>query len=132
MINIFIALLALAVGIYVGSIIFGRESAQIKQETDRNSPLVICMVFHKRLTKESLLEVLKPRAVQIAMHFGLPVCPVSKDLWDSLDPLADKIMKWYNPEYCQLVLVAHRDTPEGRVALNWTWAIPSYGAEDEL
>lgn len=126
MINIFIAVLALAIGVFLGSVIFSNETAaQLPQEPDRNSPMVICMVFHKRLTRETLLnDCLKPRAVQIARHFGLPFMPVDKDLWDSLDPLADKMMKWYNPEYCQLVLVAHRPTKDSGVVLNWTWTEP--------
>lgn len=133
MINIFIALLATAVGIYLGSVIFGKETTEVKQKPDRNSPMVICMVFHKKLTKETLLnDCLKPYAVRIASHFGLQVVPVDKELWDRLDPIADKMMKWYNPEYNQLVLVAHRDTPESSVQLNWTWAVPSHGAVDEL
>ncbi len=133
MINILIALIAFAVGMFVGSIIFGKETTETEPKPDRNSPMVICMVFHKRLTKETLLEdCLKPRAIGIARHFGLPFCPVPKDLWDSLDSLADKIMQWYNPDYPELVLVAHRETPEGSVVLNWTWAVPSTGVVDEL
>ena len=132
MINIFIAILALAVGLFAGSTIFGKEPVQPKQEPDRNSPLVFTFVFHKKLTKDELLEMLKPRAVQIARHFGLQWLPVDKELWDRLDPLADKMMQWYNPDYCQLVLVAHRETPNGSVMLNWTWAVPSHGAIDEL
>lgn len=132
MINIFIALLSVSIGIYLGSVIFCKETTEVKQEPDRNSPLVICMVFHKRLTKDALLECLKPRAVQIARHFGLQCIPVDKELWDRLDPMAEKMMEWYNPEYNQLVLTAHRETPGGRVILNWTWAVPSHGAVDEL
>lgn len=133
MINIFIAVLAIAIGIYLGSVIFSKEpSAQLPQEPDRNTPLVLTFVFHKKLTKDELLDMLKPRAIQIARHFGLPWMPVDKELWDRLDPLADKMMKWYNPEYCQLVLVAHRPTKDSGVVLNWTWAIPSHGAVDEL
>ena len=54
MINIFIALLALAVGLFVGSIIFGKEPVQPNQEPDRNSPLVLTFVFHKKLTKDEI------------------------------------------------------------------------------
>lgn len=131
MINIFIALLSVSIGIYVGSIVFGHETTEAEPKPDRNSPLVICMVFHKRLTKETLLnDCLKPRAVEIARHFGLPFMPVDKELWKSLDKLADQIMQWWNPDYPELVLVAHK--LEGRVVLNWTWAVPSTGAVDEL
>ena len=133
MINIFIAILALAIGVFVGSVIFSKEPAQLPQEPDRNSPMVICMVFHKRLTRETLLnDCLKPRAVQIARHFGLQFMPVDKELWRSLDKLADQIMEWYNPDYPELVLVAHRESPDSSVVLNWTWAVPSHGAVDEL
>ena len=132
MINIFIAVLALAIGVFVGSVIFSKEPAQTTHEPDRNTPLVLTFVFHKKLTKDELLEMLKPRAIQIARHFGLPWMPVDKKLWDSLDPLADKMMQWYNPEYCQLVLVAHRESPNSSVMLNWTWAVPSHGGIDEL
>lgn len=132
MINIFIALLSVSIGIYVGSIVFGHETTEAEPKPDRNSPLVLTFVFHKKLTKDELLEMLKPRAIQIARHFGLPWMPVDKELWDRLEPLADKMMKWYNPEYCQLVLVAHRPTKDSSVVLNWTWAVPSTGAVDEL
>ena len=131
MITTVIAILALAIGIYVGSIVFGKEP-EVQQKQDCDSPLVICMLFHKNLTKDALLEVLKPRAIQIARHFGLPSFPVDKELCDSMDPLADKMMKWWNPEYNELVLVAHRPTQNGSVVLNWTWAVPSHGAVDEL
>jgi hypothetical protein len=133
MINIFIALLATAVGVYLGSIIFGKETSEKPTEPDRNSPMVICMVFHKNkpLTKETLLnDCLKPRAVEIAHHFGLPFMPVDKEIWKSLDKLADQIMQWWNPDYPELVLVAHK--LEGRVVLNWTWAVQSTGVIDEL
>lgn len=135
MINIFIALLATAVGIYLGSVIFGHETTENEPKPDRNSPMVICMVFHKNkpLTKETLLnDCLKPRAIQIARHFGLPFMPVDKEFWKSLDKLADQIIQWWNPDYPELVLVAHRETPESSVQLNWTWAVPSHGAVDEL
>ena len=136
MINIFIAVLALAIGVFVGSVIFSKEpAAQLPQEPDRNSPMVICMVFHKnkQLTKETLLnDCLKPRAIQIARHFGLPFIPVDKELWKNIDKMADQIMQWWNPDYNELVLVAHRETPGGSVILNWTWAVPSHGAVDEL
>jgi hypothetical protein len=135
MINIFIALLATAVGIYIGSIVFEKGTTETEPKPDRNSPMVICMVFHKNkpLTKETLLnDCLKPRAIQIARHFGLPFIPVDKELWKSLDKLADQIMQWWNPDYNELVLVAHRETPESSVVLNWTWAVPSTGVVDEL
>ena len=134
MTTIAIAILALAIGIYVGSIVFGKEvpTEPTEPKPDRNSPMVICMVFHKHLNKGELMEMLKPQAIRIARHFGLPFMPVDKELWDSLDPLADKIMKWYNPEYPELVLVAHRESPNSSVILNWTWAVPSHGAVDEL
>lgn len=135
MINIFIALLATAIGIYVGSIVFGHETSETEPKPDRNSPLVICMVFHKNknLTKETLLnDCLKPRAIQIARHFGLPWMPVDKELWKNIDKMADQIMQWWNPDYNELVLVAHRETPGGSVILNWTWAVPSTGVADEL
>jgi len=134
MTTIAIAILALAIGIYVGSIVFGHETTEAEPKPDRNSPLVICMVFHKtNLTKEMLLnDCLKPRAIQIARHFGLPFMPVDKDLWKSIDKLADQIIQWWNPDYNELVLVAHRLTPGGSVVLNWTWAVPSTGVADEL
>lgn len=133
MINIFIAILALAIGVYAGSVVFGKETSEVKQEPDRNTPLVLTFIFHKKLTKDELLnDCLKPRAVQIARHFGLPFVPVDKDLWRSIDKLADQIMEWYNPDYPELVLVAHRESPDSSVVLNWTWAVPSHGAVDEL
>jgi len=128
MISVLVAILALAVGAYVGSIVFGKESSEKPTEPDRDSPLVICMVFHKNknLTKEVLLnDCLKPRAIQIARHFGLQIMPVDKELWRNIDKLADQVMQWWNPDYNELVLVAHRETPGGRVILNWTWAVPS-------
>lgn len=133
MTTIAIAILALAIGIYVGSIVFGKEATEKPTEPDSDSPLVICMVFHKnkQLTKETLLDdCLKPRAIQIARHFGLPFMPVDKELWQNIDKLSDQIIQWWNPNYNELVLVAHK--LEGRVVLNWTWAVPSTGAVDEL
>lgn len=135
MTTIAIAILALAIGIYIGSIVFGKEDTEKPTEPDRDSPLVICMVFHKnkQLTKETLLnDCLKPRAIQIARHFGLQFMPVDKELWQNIDKLADQIIQWWNPDYPELVLVAHRLTPGGSVVLNWTWAVPSTGVADEL
>ena len=124
MISILIAVLALAIGIYVGSIVFGNDEPK-EPKPDYNTPLVICMVFHKPPTRETLLnDCLKPRAIQIARHFGLSFIPVDKDLWKSIDKLSEQIMQWYNPAYNELVLVAHRPTPSSSVVLNWTWAVP--------
>lgn len=139
MINIFIALLAFATGLYVGSIVFNRETPapEVPSVPDNKSPAVISMVFRQPLTKHLLVnEVLKPQCYKFMCHFDIPnrlELRVSQKFSETLDQLADKIMEWYNQDYNELLLIAHQEpnTTCGFL-VDWTWKKPSHGVVDEL
>lgn len=141
MINIFIAVIAFLTGLYIGSIAFQSDKQETQQKPvvpvlpDNKSPVVISMVFRQPLTKHMLVEeVLKPQCYKFMCHFDIPnrlEIRVSKKYDESLNQIADTIMKWYNPEYNELLLIAHRESVAGFV-LDWTWKKPSHGVVDEL
>lgn len=138
MISVFIAILALAVGVYVGSLVFGgKEPSEETTEPkpDSKSPVVDSFIFRKPLTKHMLVEdVLYQECYKFMAHFDIQnrlEIRVSKKYEESINQLADAIMQWYNPEYNELLLIAHQETSAGFV-LDWTWKKPSNGAVDEL
>ena len=146
MINIFIALLSVAVGIYLGSVIFvaeepgtfaNQKKIDLLEEQLREAPMVISCVFNKPLTKLDLVEdVLHPQCYKFMCHFGVSdrlEIRMNKKYEDALDQLADAIMQWYNPEYNELLLIAHQEPNDvGGFVIDWTWKKPSHGVVDEL
>lgn len=138
MINVFIAILAFATGLYVGSIVFNRETPapEVPVVPDKKSPMVTSMVFRQPLTKHTLVqEVLHPQCYKFMAHFDIPnrlEIMVSKKYEESLNRLADAIMQWWNPEYNELLLIAHQEPNSAGFVLDWTWKKPSHGAVDEL
>ena len=137
MISILIAVLALATGVYVGSIVFGHEQSDKSTEPEpyNKPPVVDSFIFRKPPTKHMLVQdVLFQECYKVMAHFDIPDRPeirVSKKYNESINQLADAIMQWYNPEYNELLLIAHRESTAGFV-LDWTWKKPSHGAVDEL
>lgn len=137
MTTIAIAILALAIGIYVGSIVFGKESTQPTQVPVKEyHPAVTSSVFRKPPTKHTLVEeVLRRQCYSFMSHFDIRdrlEINVSKKYEDSLNRLADAIMQWWNPEYNELLLIAHQEPNSAGFVLDWTWKKPSHGAVDEL
>lgn len=113
MTTIMTTILALAIGIYVGSIVFGKESTQTPQVLSKHTPMVISMVFRQPLTKGILLEeVLKPSELKFLRHFAPDVNLNDVLNLNFLEKRADEIMRWYNPEYNELLIVAH---PTGKL-----------------
>ena len=137
MLNIFITVLALAIGIYIGLIVFGKEQSEKSKEPEpyHKPPVVDSFIFRKPLTKHMLVEdVLYQECCKFMAHFDIPdrlEIRISKKYDESLNQLADKIMEWYCPEYNELLLIAHQETTAGFV-LDWTWKKPSQRAVDEL
>ena len=137
MISILIAVLALATGVYVGSIVFGHEQSDKPTEPEPYSkpPVVDSFIFRKPPTKHMLVQdVLFQECYKFMAHFDIPdrlEIRVSKKYNESINQLAETIMQWYNPEYNELLLIAHRESTAGFV-LDWTWKKPSHGAVDEL
>jgi len=139
MISIFIAILALAVGVYVGSIVFGgkepSEEKPTEHASDKKPPVVDSFIFRKPLTKHMLVEdVLYQECYKFMAHFDIQnrlEIRVSKKYEESINQLADAIMQWYNPEYNELLLIAHQEASAGFV-LDWTWKKPTSGATNEL
>ena len=142
MTTIAIAILALAIGIYVGSIIFGKEPSEEQSEAQNPGnpvklyyPVVDSFIFRKPLTKHMLIEeVLYQECYKFMCHFDIPDridIRISEKYEESLNQLADAIMQWYNTEYNELLLIAHRESTSGFV-LDWTWKKPSHGVVDEL
>lgn len=137
MTTIAIAILALAIGIYIGSIVFGKEDTEKPTEhaSDKKSPVVDSFIFRKPLTKHMLVEdVLYQECYKFMAHFDIQnrlEIRISKKYEESLNQLADTIMQWYNQEYNELLLIAHQEASAGFV-LDWTWKKPTSGAVDEL
>ena len=140
MISVFIATLALAIGIYIGSLVFGSKEPEVQQkptehEPYKKPPVVDSFIFRKPLTKHMLVEdVLYQECYKFMCRFDIPnrlEIRVSKKYEESLDQLADTIMQWYNPEYNELLLIAHQEASAGFV-LDWTWKKPTSGVADEL
>lgn len=141
LITICINVLAFAVGVYIGSIIFGKDEPKLPTETQNPvkeyHPIVISIVFRKPLTKHMLVEeVLIPQCYKFMHHFDIPnpsEFSMSKEFKDAIDQKGDAIMQWYNPEYNELLLIAHQEPNDnGGFWLDWTWRKPSHGVVDEL
>lgn len=140
-ITICINVLAFSIGMYIGSIIFGKDEPKLPTETQNQvkeyHPMVISMVFREQLTKHMLVEeFLIPNCYKFMCHFDIPnrlEIRVSQKFAETLDQLADKIMEWYCPEYNELLLVAHQEpNTAGGFLVDWTWKKPSHGVVDEL
>lgn len=135
-ITICINVLAFSVGMYIGSIIFGKDEPKLSTETQNPVkiyyPMVRTFEFRNGLTKAKLVgDVLKPCMVEFYHHWygGTEFMK-----WpDNLEQLADRIMQWYHPEsgYCELLLVASSDG-NSSFQVDFTWKKPSHGAVDEL
>ena len=122
-ITICINVLAFSVGMYIGSIIFGKDEPKLPTQTpvEIYYPMVRTFEFRQTLTKAKLMEdVLKPCMVEFYHHwYGI----TEFFKWpDNLEQLADRIMEWYNPgsEYTELLLVAHGDG-YGSFQVDFTW-----------
>jgi hypothetical protein len=130
-ITICINVLAFSVGMYIGSIIFGKEIPEgvfVKQKKIdsleqklREAPMIRTFEFRNGLTKAKLVaDVLKPCMVEFYHHwYG----STEFMKWpDNLEQLADSIMEWYHPEsgYCELLLIASSDG-KGSFQVDFTW-----------
>lgn len=126
-ITICINVLAFSVGMYIGSIIFGKDEPKLPTETQNPVkiyyPMVRTFEFRQTLTKAKLMEdVLKPSWYQFAHHWDC-ITDLTPRILGNLDKLADKIMSWYNPEYNELLLIAHNDDKIG-FTIDFTWKKP--------
>lgn len=128
LITICINVLAFVVGMYIGSIIFGKDEPKLPTETQNPVkiyyPIVKTFEFRNGLTKAKLVaDVLKPCMVEFYNHwYGI----TESFKWpDNLEQLADRIMQWYNhdSEYTELLLVAHGDG-YGSFQVDFTWKKP--------
>lgn len=128
-----IIMLCFVVGIYLGSLIFGKkipEGVCVKQKKIdlleqklKDAPMVRTFEFRQSLTKAKLMEdVLKPSWVEFAHHWDC-ILEFDDRIRANLDKLADRIMSWYNPEYSELLLIAHNDDKIG-FTIDFTWKKP--------
>lgn len=127
-ITVLINVLALSIGIYIGSIIFGNDEPKLDTETKNPVkiyyPIVRTFEFRNGLTKAKLVDdVLKPCMVDFYRHwYGI----TESFRWpDNLEQLADRILEWYFPGsgYTELLLVAHSDG-NGSFQVDFTWKKP--------
>ena len=129
-ITICINVLAFAVGVYIGSIIFGKDEPKVDTTEMQNPvklyhPIVRTFEFRNGLTKAKLVaDVLKPCMVEFYHHwYGI----TASFKWpDNLEQLADRILEWYNPGsgYTELLLVAYSDG-NGSFQVDFTWRKPN-------
>ena len=134
-ITILINVLAFSIGMYIGSIVFGKDEPKVATETQNPvkvyHPIVRTFEFRQTLTKSKLMEdVLKPSWVEFARHWDC-ILELNGRILANLDKLADRIMQWYTPEYNELLLIAHSDDKFG-FTVDFTWKKPSHGVVDEL
>lgn len=139
LITILINVLAFSVGMYIGSIIFGKEIPEFSKQKQldsleqklKYSPMVRTFECRNGLTKAKLVaDVLKPCMVEFHHHWYGSTEFLK---WpDNLEQFADRILEWYNPvsEYTELLLVAHSE--HGGFTVDFTWKKPEHGVVDEL
>ena len=133
-----ITILAFVVGIYLGSVIFGKEVPEgvfdkqnkidLLEQKLKDSPIVDSIFLDKTVTKDYLIhDVLIPRFISYLHHFGLLTDiehqVESEKFKQAVSDYADKIMQWYNPEFNELLLIAHRDGCCG-FDVDFTWKKP--------
>lgn len=138
-ISLVIIIFGFVVGIYIGSVIFGKdipEGVFVKQKKVeeleqqlKDAPMVLSYVFRDPMTKAQLLEhVLKPSSVMFVKHWKMSLS--REDLWknkgffERMDKLAERIVQWYNPEYNQLLLIAHKSEACEGFVVDFTWRQP--------
>lgn len=133
-----IIILCFVIGLYLGSVIFGKEVPEgmfVKQKKIdlleqklKDSPIVDSIVLDTTVTKDYLIhDVLNPRFISYLHHFGLLTDiehqVESEKFKQSVSDYADKIMQWYNPEFNELLLIAHSDGCCG-FDVDFTWKKP--------
>ena len=113
-------ILTIILGFFIAGIgfVIGRSATNKATQTDNKkqdklTPMVVSSVFRQPLTKSFLIhDVLKPNEVLFLRHFAPNANPFDSHHYTHLDKKADEIMKWYNPEYNELLLIAH---PTGKL-----------------
>lgn len=122
-----ITILSFVVGIYLGSVIFGKEvpegvfSSQKKVEALdqqlKDAPMVIECDLGQPLTLDQMeMDVVAPNLIKIGRHFGKTL-----DKMPSMSEYAEEMLQWYNPDslYTKLVIVGY--LRGGVVKIAWTW-----------
>lgn len=132
LISLGIIIFSFFVGIYIGSVIFGKEIPEVvfssQKKTDlleqklRYTPVVKNFRFPQGLTKAHLVaDVLNPCMAEFCEHFECS--DESFKYCEYINKLADRILQWYNPEYGELLLIAHDSDCDGWV-IDFTWKKP--------
>ena len=122
-----ITILAFVIGLYLGSVIFGKEVpegvfyAQTKvkalEQQLREAPMVIeCQLGQPITVDQMSMDVVGPNLIKIWRHFGKPLYDVP-----SSSKVAEEMLQWYNQEseYTKLVIVGWLRADVVRIA--WTW-----------
>jgi hypothetical protein len=122
-----IIILCFVVGLYIGSVIFGKEvpegvfSSQKKVEALdqqlKDAPMVIeCQLGQPLTVDQMAMDVVGPNLIKIWRHFGKPLYNVP-----SSSKVAEEMLQWYNQdsEYTKLVIVGW--LRDGVVRIAWTW-----------
>lgn len=133
-----ITILSFVIGLYLGCIVFGKEipegvfhkqkKLEALEQQLKDAPIVDSIVFDKTVTKDFLIhDVLNPRFINYLHHWGMLTDiehqVESEKFKKSVNDYADKIMQWYNPEYNELLLIAHSDGCCG-FDVDFTWKKP--------
>ena len=122
-----ITILCFVVGIYLGSVIFGKEIPEgvfakqkkidLLEQQLRDAPMVIECQLGQQLTVDQMaMDVVGPNLIKIWRHFGKPLYNVP-----SSSKVAEEMLQWYNPEseYTKLVIAGWLRDDVVRIA--WTW-----------
>lgn len=122
-----ITILAFVVGLYLGSLIFGKEvpegvfcsqkKVDLLEQKLKDAPMVFECQLDQPLTVDQMaMDVVGPNLIKIWRHFGKPLYNVP-----SSSKVAEEMLQWYNPdsEYTKLVMVGW--LRDGVVRIAWTW-----------
>lgn len=135
-------ILAIIIGIVVGGVSFliGMKAARhgstrlvkVNDEIQTQkstlwawpTPMVIECELDQPLTVDQMcMDVVTPNLIKIWRHFGKDI-----DTMPAITPMAEELLKWYNPEslYTKLVIVGYLRGDGIRLAWTWQKQDPKY------
>ena len=132
-------ILSLVTGFVIGSLGFiigkaatSKETVAETQKQAKHTPMVVSMVFGQPPTKSFLVDaVLKPNRVLFLRHFAPKASLFDTEISNRvIDKRADEILRWYNPEYNELLLIAHptgklQDEGNQSFVVDFVWKKPT-------
>lgn len=129
--TIILGFVVAGIGFLIGRASTSKETGAETQKQAKHTPMVVSTIFGQPPTKSFLVDaVLKPNQVQFLKHFAPNTNLLDAHHYTHLDKKADEIMKWYNPEYNELLLIAHptgklQDEGNQTFTVDFVWKKPT-------